>query len=388
MRSRSARVAAITVSVGALTTTLLAAAPAPALQPRSPAARPPAVISLGDSFISGEAGRWQGNANNSGGSRYGTDRAAHDCDAAEDACSYDPTRVYGASYDSGCNRSDSAEITHLSKVRVAGSTYTIARGDRVNIACSGATTDAIVKSTFKGEQRQLDQLATQAGKSDIKLVVLSIGGNDIQFSDIIKSCVARFTTGLGYCHKAWESDVPKLIASMRSAVQDTLRQIRTTMKQAGYADSAYRFVLQSYPAPIPEAKDNRYSEKNYDRLNIGGCPFYDQDSDWAHNQLVPALDKALTDAASSVPGVEFLHMTDALDGHEVCAKTVQQSEAGNTLRNPLPVDRSEWVRMLVSGLTQGQAQESMHPNYYGQQKLGGCLSAFAASDARTWACEN
>ncbi|MCM2393560.1 hypothetical protein NBG84_35700, partial [Streptomyces sp. CWNU-1] len=38
-----------------------------------------AVISRGDSFISGEAGRWQGNADTSLGSRYGTDRAAYGC---------------------------------------------------------------------------------------------------------------------------------------------------------------------------------------------------------------------------------------------------------------------------------------------------------------------
>jgi hypothetical protein len=389
MRSRPARLAASTVAVAALATALIAAAPAPALHPRSPrAARPAAVVSLGDSFISGEAGRWQGNGGTVDGSRYGTDRAAYDCDEEETSCSYDPKRVYGDSYDDGCNRSDAAEITHVVKVRVASTTYQIARGDRVNIACSGATTDAIVKDSFKGEPRQLDQLAGQAAKYDVKLVALSIGGNDIKFSDIIKSCVTRFSTGLGYCHKAWESEVPTLISNMETAVRETLRQIRATMKKAGYAEDAYRLVVQSYPAPIPLGKDNRYSEKNYDRLNVGGCPFYDQDSDWAHDELVPALDKALTDAAAATPGVQILHMTQALDGHEVCAKTAEQSAAGNTLRDPLPADRSEWVRFLTTGLAQGQAQESLHPNFYGQRRLGGCLNAFAESAARAWSCHD
>ena len=66
---------------------VLAAAPA--------AARPTAIVSVGDSFISGEGGRWLGNGSEPLGTRSGTDRAAFDCGAL--GCEYDPARVYGAS---------------------------------------------------------------------------------------------------------------------------------------------------------------------------------------------------------------------------------------------------------------------------------------------------
>jgi hypothetical protein len=45
------------------------------------AARPTAIVAMGDSFISGEGGRWLGNGSEPLGTRSGTDRAAYDCGA-------------------------------------------------------------------------------------------------------------------------------------------------------------------------------------------------------------------------------------------------------------------------------------------------------------------
>lgn len=35
---------------------------------------------------------------------------------------------------------------------------------------------------------------------------------------------------------------------------------------------------------------------------------------------------------------------------------------------------TEWTRFLVVLESQGQSQESIHPNYYGQRALGTCLT--------------
>ncbi len=342
------------------------------------------MISLGDSFISGEAGRWQGNSSSPAGSRHGTDRAAYDCNADETSCRYDPTRVYGASYQNGCNRSDSAEITHLGLVRVGGHNVSVARAHRVNIACSGATTADVVTNTFKGEPPQVKQLAAYAAKDDVKLIVLSIGGNDIQFSDIIKECAIDYNV-YRHCNTKLRPQMPGRIATMKNAVRATVAKIRQVMSAAGYATTDYRFVLQSYPSPIPNGADNRYPE-TYARTSTGGCPFYNDDSDWAHDEVVPAIATALRELTQeSGAHLDFLNMPGAIAGHEVCAKGVQQSAAGNLLTNPLPAADSEWAR-FVSGLAQGQVQESMHPNYFGQQVLGGCLRSLAASDQRQYAC--
>src|SRR5690606_14936180 len=178
---------------------------------------------------------------------------------------------------------------------------------------------------------------------------------------------------------------------VRSAAMETkgdavLRAVRDTMREAGYRDSDYRLVLQSYPSPIPRGADNRYPETSYARLNTGGCPFYNDDSDWARDTLIPALSDAHEKAAANVGGVDFLDLQQALDGHEVCAKGVQQSVSGNTLVNPLPKAQSEWARFIVSGFAQGQQQESMHPNFYGQQQLGECLNGMAGTAADDFVC--
>ena len=68
---------------------------APASAHAGPGSATTAVVSLGDSYISGEAGRWQGNSVNPSGTRDGTDRAAYNCTAV--VCSYDGSRVYGLS---------------------------------------------------------------------------------------------------------------------------------------------------------------------------------------------------------------------------------------------------------------------------------------------------
>ena len=73
-----------------------------------PSSSTTAIVALGDSFSSGEAGRWNGNSLNIFGTRDGTDRAAR-CTLGI-FCSYDATRVYGSSYSNGCHRADVAPI--------------------------------------------------------------------------------------------------------------------------------------------------------------------------------------------------------------------------------------------------------------------------------------
>jgi hypothetical protein len=370
---------------------LFAAPSAAAAEQAAPARdRAPAVISLGDSFISGEAGRWQGNGNYSWGSRYGTDLAAYNCNLQETSCSYDPKRIYGDSYGNGCNRSTGAEINHLESVRVTGQSFQIDKGNRINIACSGATTDNILHTPFKGERPQIEQLATHAADKDIKLIVVSIGGNDIDFGGIIKDCIKGFSVPVGgwHCHKSLGPQLPGRISAMKGKAEAVLRAVRSTMSGAGYHDSDYRLVLQTYPSPIPRGADNRYVGETYARLSSGGCPFFNDDSDWARDTIVPSLAEAHQQAAASVGGVDVLDLQHALDGHEVCAKGVQQSVVGSTLNNPLSKTKSEWARFVVSGVAQGQTQESMHPNFYGQQEMGRCLNDMAGTSMKIFTCNS
>src|SRR5690606_5724315 len=94
-----------------------------------------------------------------------------------------PTVVYGDSYHSGCHRSDVAEI-HSAELDV---------DESINIACSGAATRHILRSSagghsWMGESPQADQLAEIARQKNVKYIVLGIGGNDLGFLNIVVNC--------------------------------------------------------------------------------------------------------------------------------------------------------------------------------------------------------
>ncbi|MFZ3493706.1 hypothetical protein ACODT5_10855 [Streptomyces sp. 5.8] len=333
---------------------------------------PTAVVSLGDSYISGEAGRWKGNSLTNSGNRTGTDRAW------VSGSSYDPGKVYGATA-GGCHRSDSAEV------KSAGPIADVA----INLACSGAVSQNVFRASnggvaFKGEAPQADQLAAVAASHDVKVIALSIGGNDLGFADIIKECAYDFVLWNSYCYDDQQWDVDQKIDGVMANVGKSVDEVRAVMRGAGYADSSYRIVLQSYPSPIPRGAENRYTQSDWSRLNTGGCPFWNRDSDWARDSLVPQIAGRLK-AVAAAKGAQFLDLKDMMQGREVCAKASKQV----TTTVPASAKTSEWARWIDSSETQGLVQESMHPNYFGQLAAGRCLALAVAQPASSgFGCKN
>nr|WP_240109358.1 GDSL-type esterase/lipase family protein [Streptomyces sp. MUM 203J] len=335
---------------------------------------PSAIVSMGDSYISGEAGRWRGNSLTNSGSRNGTDRAW------VSGSTYDPSRVYGATAANGCHRSDSAEV------RSATGTGAQAL---VNLACSGAVTRNVFRAvsggvSYKGEAPQADRLAAVAAQYDVKAVALSIGGNDLGFASIIEKCAKDYILWYSYCHDDQQVLVDQRIDAVMADVGKAVDEIRAVMTAAGYGSGSYRIVLQSYPSPIPRGSENRYSQSGWSRVTTGGCPFWNKDSDWARDSLVPQLADRLRGVATA-KGVQFLDLRDMLQGREVCAtasRLVTSTQAPSAAT-------SEWARWIDSNETQGPIQESMHPNYYGQLGQGRCLAlVYAAGASGHHTCRN
>ncbi|MCX4783032.1 GDSL-type esterase/lipase family protein [Streptomyces sp. NBC_01264] len=337
-----------------------------------PGSGPTAVVSLGDSYISGEAGRWKGNSLTNSGNRTGTDRAW------VSGSSYDPGKVYGATA-GGCHRSDSAEV------KSAGPIADVA----INLACSGAVSQNVFRASnggvaFKGEAPQADQLAAVAASNNVKVIALSIGGNDLGFADIIKECAYDFVLWNSYCYDDQQEGVDAKIDGVMAGVGKSVDEVRAVMRGAGYADSSYRIVLQSYPSPIPRGAENRYTQSDWSRLNTGGCPFWNKDSDWARDSLVPQIAGRLK-AVAAAKGVQFLDLKDMMQGREVCAKASKQV----TTAAPASAKTSEWARWIDSSETQGLVQESMHPNHFGQLAAGRCLALAVAQPATGgFGCKN
>ncbi|MFG2988672.1 GDSL-type esterase/lipase family protein [Streptomyces sp. NPDC048257] len=338
----------------------------------SPGNGPTAVVSMGDSYISGEAGRWKGNSLTNSGSRNGTDRGW------VSGSTYDPAKVYGSTV-GGCHRSDSAEV------RSAGAIADVA----VNLACSGAVSDNVFRASnggaaYKGEAPQADQLASVAASHDVKVIALSIGGNDLGFADIIKDCALDFVIWNSYCYDDQQYGVDQKIDAVMGKVGKSVDEIRAVMRAAGYADSSYRIVLQSYPSPIPRGAENRYTQSDWSRLNTGGCPFWNRDSDWARDSLVPQIANRIKGVAAA-KGVQFLDLRDMMQGREVCAKASKQVSSAV----PASAKTSEWARWIDNNESQGLIQESMHPNYFGQLAAGRCLALVVGQPASSgFSCKN
>ena len=331
-----------------------------------------AIVSLGDSFISGEAGRWQGNSLNMLGTRDGTDRAAS---CWWIFCSYDATRVYGSSYNNGCDRSDVATI------KSAG----VSVNEKINLACSGARSVNIWRASqggqsFKGESPQADQLFTVAQQKNVKLVVLTILANDVSFSDHVINCTVNWILGLGTCNEAQQAQLVAELPAAQTGLRKSIDEVRAVMAAAGYSPSQWKFVIAGYSSPVPAAADVRYSGS--DRWWTGGCPFYDADFDWAKNVATPLIVDSMR-AVAAEKGVQFLDVRDALNGHETCHRNSSLVGSGG----PNSVT-SEWVRWVNTGCCQGDAQESMHPNAYGQRAIGKCVALMYAKPTGNWTCRN
>ena len=363
--------------VRGLATTLIAAAVLVPTLGGSAEARfwgePTAIVSIGDSYISGEGARWMGNSMDELGDRKGTDRAHRG------PFDFDIDSIYvDGTNESGCHRADAApiEVVELDVDR------------RINLACSGAHTTHVIGAAnggqvYRGERPQADQLAWVAAVNSIEMVVVSIGGNDLGFDDMILDCTIDYTTSLLWwenkCADDQQANVDQTMDEAMVGVVAALADVREALDRGGDEDA--RIVLVSYPSPVPSGDELRH-RTSLSRTFLGGCPLWGSDATWARDSLVPQIASELR-AAAAVAGVEFLDLQDLFEGREVCSRTAGQSDG-----SPSDVT-DEWARFLTIGILQGEAQESLHPNYFGQQAIGRCIELVGeAEPGGEWTCTN
>lgn len=374
---RRRHAAAVLVAAVLILLTLLPgglAGPARAATQRSPHAGTPWVVTLGDSYISGEAGRWAGN----------TDTGEESIDALGPTAYWDsPT----GEQIPRCHRSLSAEA--LVDGGVNGLT----------LACSGARTSTFVDSSgdFKpgldfysdsaGRLGQAAMLRDFASTHDVRLVVVSIGGNNFNFATIIQDCVTDFllSSSLAPHHCSTDPSVtanftPANVAAQTAAIRDGILDVRQAMSLAGLPDSSYTILVQDYESPIPPGAGFRYGQLGVTRQARGGCGVWDADADWANGTALPTIDHAVHAAAemTGLTNLRSLELASTFTGHRLCESTVGLLEERglNSWRDPGAVDQTEWINQIRTLSTVGTdyyIQESLHPNYWGQLALRNCL---------------
>jgi lysophospholipase L1-like esterase len=355
--------------IAVLTPIILLLLTAPAM------ARPTAIVAMGDSFISGEGGRWLGNGSEPFGTRSGTDRAAYGCGAL--GCEYDPARVYGASEADDCHRSDVAPIESAP----------VAVDEKVNLACSGAQARDLWPgdeggTAHFGEPPEADQLAAVANRDQVRMVVVTVGANDVGFGELVAECAldwARSPEGdPTTCHRDAEAHIRAALPAATRGITAALHGVRRAMRADGYARSDYRLVAMGYASPFPEGPSFRYPEDGWSRLTEGGCPIWNADADWAADGASVDLAEALR-SAETATGAEYLDLGDAFDGHQLCDRRAER--VGPAGPSPLT---AEWFRRL--SFTQGSTRESLHPNAYGQRVMGACLGLLFTRPRGDYGC--
>ncbi|HYF71348.1 MAG TPA: hypothetical protein VD864_00930, partial [Nocardioides sp.] len=315
-RARSRLLSVLTVLAAVLAGLLLPATPA--AQADGPGVGTPWVVTLGDSYISGEAGRWAGSSNAS------SSRA----DALGPTAYFDNAAGTGETINR-CHRSKSAEA------------YVGGGVNGLNLACSGAKTATSNGDNFKpgldffddgaGKLGQAKMLQQFAATHRVGMVVVSIGGNDFKFADVVTQCVADFlaspTWWKDYCYD--DSSVranftAANVAAVRARIATALRNVATAMRNAGYADSQWTLLVQNYPSPIARGAGFRYAESGYTRQSTGGCGFWNKDADWANDSALPTINGAVFGAVadSGLTNTRTLDLSSAFNGRRLCENTV------------------------------------------------------------------
>jgi hypothetical protein len=370
-KRRRVRSGAVVVAIAA--TSIVAVAPSVGqVAADGPNVGTPWVVTVGDSAISGEAGRWAGNSNVSP-SYVDTGANAY----------FDNASGTGEAIP-GCHRSKAAEA------HIGGGVMSL------NLACSGARTYTQTGGDFKPGldwysgsygKSQVVSLQEIAGTRNVKAVTVLIGANNFGFADIVQQCVTNWLTSpswwKNYCYD--DSSISSrftasAVTARTNEVAGALTNVRQAMRNAGYADADWKMIVQTYWSPIPMGAGFRYSESGWTRQNTGGCGIWNRDADWANNTAVVKMNQALTNGVvqAGITNYVVLDMSASMNGHRLCEKSVGLlEEKGLTHWTQAgAADRTEWVSQIRTTSTifgPYQLQEGLHSSYWGQKAMRNCL---------------
>ncbi|MDI9883065.1 ricin-type beta-trefoil lectin domain protein [Streptomyces sp. HNM0645] len=265
--------------------------------------------------------------------------------------------------DNWCHRSPDAAIHRTG----------IATDTTYNLACSGARTGHIVIGGSKQHDDELvqsDHLAIKARNTTVRMVLLVVGANDdLRFGSVMTDCVKHWFLFKGTCAPTYAPGWQARVDGLRPKVEKAARDLRTVMRDAGYADTDYRLVVMGYPSPVgPDVYDN----PGFKGKLLGGCTGHDSDAAWGRDQAVPAFERGIREAARGA-GAVYLDNSRLFHGHEVCMDNAWARGLYIDLLNPFPPNANS-------------LRQSFHPNRRGHAAFAACLTQLYAVDWREASC--
>jgi hypothetical protein len=354
------------------------------------------IVSVGDSYISGEGGRWAGNTN--------SNLVSKPIDALGPSAYKSPLNgEAGGEAIAGCHRSGAAEIfirippVESKNLACSGAENVSTRSgsrfipglDFVDVKKNGllnAKKERCPIAECKGQATLLKELGDElkGKKEGIKLIVVSIGGNDFGFGDIIRACFAAWLVPGKFCKTSEEKRFePAKLEEKQKLIEKGINNIGEAMEKAKFGNGEFKILIQDYPSPIPdEAAKFRYAE-NGERRTIGGCPIKNADAAWANNTAIKKINETVKKAYEGLKAAKkyevlFMELEATFNGRRLCETGLSLLPAPpkyKTWRSKGAEDVTEWVNQarIATLLTPFYIQESIHPNYWGQLALRNCV---------------
>jgi hypothetical protein len=228
-----------------------------------------------------------------------------------------------------------------------------------------------------------------AATHNVKMVVVSIGGNDFNFADVVQSCVTELPCLVvvwpDYCYddssvtSNFTCDQCRVRCGPRSPRPD--RNVRQAMRNAGYADTAWtlrgadlhvadpgRSSASATASPATPARTPAAAASGT-RTPTGPTA-----------TALPTINGAVAGAVadSGLAGVKVLDLQSAFNGRRLCENTVGLLEEKGlaSWTQAGAVDKTEWIdqiRTVSTATSNYYIQESLHPNYWGQLAIRNCV---------------
>jgi hypothetical protein len=237
---------------------------------------------------------------------------------------------------SGCHRS---ALSYAFRVNLDLGFYT----PRFSFhACSGAKIlDFYQPNRNRHEPKQLQWLNSAA-----QLVTLTIGGNDANFSSVLRSCFLN-ATGIieRSCTVSWNKSVDDAIQRMAKSSVGNVESLTQLYKTLLAAAPNAQVMVVGYPRFFPQKPPHT--------CGTGVSPFVFRrvQMNWI-NQKIMAIDKTIRNTVALLQSsrVKYVDAYSAFHGHERCTK-------------------DPYLNGIIPSYQRHIAVGSFHPNISGHRKL-------------------
>ncbi|MGH2777743.1 MAG: nidogen-like domain-containing protein, partial [Actinomycetota bacterium] len=215
-------------------------------------------------------------------------------------------------------------------------------------ACSGAR----IHNFFVGqwnEGPQLDNL-----DENTALVTLGVGGNDLEFADILLRCIEDGVLVQGACEPEYDDEiVDNLLALYERDPVTNLNQLQSLYSEVRFRAWRGKAFTMGYPRWFPYDGGSDFWGRFFIDATGACSGLRVSDQLWT-SQKIGQLNDAVESSAHSM-GINYIDIYDAFSGHELC------NEDGDD--------------EALNGVNLSDRVESYHPNVLGHEILADVVAA-------------